>query len=172
MGETRHLVGLTGSGCRIARDGAGGYVVNPSPDADGWQRVANLPAAYAVCERFVITEPDRDIAWIARGKILISPLKFRRSAAKQDELHIRIQHLFQRAKLDIHAFLFCQPRNLAEERGGWVDRQTNEFLQLRFADFFSSHARHGKIPEQMLIISRIPLIIIDPVKDSHEPVGS
>ena len=52
MGDTRHLVGLTGSGCRIARDGAGGYVVNPSADADGWQRVANLPAAYAVCERF------------------------------------------------------------------------------------------------------------------------
>lgn len=52
MGETRHLVGLTGGGCRIARDGAGGYVVNPSPDVDSWQRVANLPAAYAVCERF------------------------------------------------------------------------------------------------------------------------
>ncbi|NDG74731.1 MAG: hypothetical protein EBX49_05205 [Synechococcaceae bacterium WB8_1B_136] len=50
--DTLHLVGLTGNGCRIARDGGGGYVVNPSADQDNWQRVANLPAAYAVCERF------------------------------------------------------------------------------------------------------------------------
>ena len=47
-----HLVGLTTDGCRIARDGGGGYVVNHSAQDDNWQRVANLPAAYAVCEQF------------------------------------------------------------------------------------------------------------------------
>ena len=52
MGSPLHLVGLTGNGCRIARDGCGGYVVNHDADQDSWQRVANLPAAYAVCERF------------------------------------------------------------------------------------------------------------------------
>ena len=52
MAGPLHLVGLTGSGCRIARDGGGGYVVNPDADQDSWQRVANLPAAYAVCEQF------------------------------------------------------------------------------------------------------------------------
>ncbi|MFM2079750.1 MAG: hypothetical protein RLZZ124_864 [Cyanobacteriota bacterium] len=52
MGGALHLVGLTGDGCRIARDGGGGYVVNPSEEQADWERVANLPAAYAVCERF------------------------------------------------------------------------------------------------------------------------
>ena len=47
-----HLVGLTTDGCRIARDGGGGYVVNHDELEGAWQRVANLPAAYAVCERF------------------------------------------------------------------------------------------------------------------------
>jgi hypothetical protein len=51
MGNALHLVGLTGDGCRIARDGGGGYVVNASGQPEGWERVANLPAAYAVCER-------------------------------------------------------------------------------------------------------------------------
>jgi hypothetical protein len=52
MGEHLHLVGLTGDGCRIARDGAGGYVVNHEQVEGAWERVANLPAAYAVCERY------------------------------------------------------------------------------------------------------------------------
>lgn len=50
MGGALHLVGLTGKGCRIARDGSGGYVVNRNGAGDDWQRVANLPAAYAACE--------------------------------------------------------------------------------------------------------------------------
>ena len=52
MGGQPHLVGLTGDGCRIARDGGGGYVVKHDDQQEPWQRVANLPAAYAVCERF------------------------------------------------------------------------------------------------------------------------
>ena len=52
MGDHLHLVGLTGDGCRIARDGGGGYVVNHNDSDGNWERVANLPAAYAVCERF------------------------------------------------------------------------------------------------------------------------
>jgi hypothetical protein len=53
MGEQFHLVNLTGDGCRIARDGCGGYVVSRSSGPSGeWRRVANLPAAYAVCEVF------------------------------------------------------------------------------------------------------------------------
>jgi len=52
MGGQLHLVGITGDGCRIARDGAGGYVVNHEQADGSWERVANLPAAYAVCERF------------------------------------------------------------------------------------------------------------------------
>lgn len=52
MGGQLHLVGITGDGCRIARDGAGGYVVNHEQADGAWERVANLPAAYAVCERF------------------------------------------------------------------------------------------------------------------------
>ena len=46
-----HLVGLTGDGCRIARDGGGGYVVDHANLEGSLERVANLPAAYAVCER-------------------------------------------------------------------------------------------------------------------------
>jgi len=52
MGGQLHLVGLTADGCRIARDGGGGYVVNHAAQDDSWQRVANLPAAYAACELF------------------------------------------------------------------------------------------------------------------------
>jgi hypothetical protein len=52
MGGQLHLVGLTADGCRIARDGGGGYVVNHADQQDHWQRVANLPAAYAACEVF------------------------------------------------------------------------------------------------------------------------
>jgi hypothetical protein len=52
MGGQMHLVGLTGDGCRIARDGAGGYVVHHDQVEGAWQRVANLPAAYAACELF------------------------------------------------------------------------------------------------------------------------
>ncbi|MFM8524427.1 MAG: hypothetical protein ACKOCM_02210 [Cyanobacteriota bacterium] len=52
MGESLHLVGCTGDGCRIARDGSVGYVVNHDQAGSAWQRVANLAAAYAVCERF------------------------------------------------------------------------------------------------------------------------
>ena len=52
MGGTLHFVGLTGDGCRIARDGAGGYVVQHDQAEGSWQRVANLPAAYAACELF------------------------------------------------------------------------------------------------------------------------
>lgn len=52
MGEPLHLVGCTGDGCRIARDGAVGYVVSHDQAGTAWQRVANLAAAYAVCERF------------------------------------------------------------------------------------------------------------------------
>ena len=52
MGHQLHLVGLTGDGCRIARDGSGGYVVNHEQVDGSWQRVANLPAAYAACEAF------------------------------------------------------------------------------------------------------------------------
>ena len=51
MGEQFQLVNLTGDGCRITRDGCGGYVVSRGNDPRGeWRRVANLPAAYAVCE--------------------------------------------------------------------------------------------------------------------------
>ena len=50
MGGQLHLVGLTADGCRIARDGGGGYVVNHADQEGKWQRVANLPAAYAACE--------------------------------------------------------------------------------------------------------------------------
>ena len=64
MGGQLHLVGLTGDGCRIARDGGGGYVVHHD-DVDGaWQRVANLPAAYAVCERFT----QRDVTGLPRRR--------------------------------------------------------------------------------------------------------
>lgn len=52
MAGQLHLVGLTGDGCRIARDGCGGYVVGHADRQGSWERVANLPAAYAVCERF------------------------------------------------------------------------------------------------------------------------
>ena len=52
MGEPLQLVGCTGDGCRIARDGALGYVVHHDRAGSTWQRVANLAAAYAVCERF------------------------------------------------------------------------------------------------------------------------
>lgn len=52
MGGPLHLVGRTGDGCRIARDGGGGYVVLHEQAQGTWQRVANLPAAYAVCELF------------------------------------------------------------------------------------------------------------------------
>ena len=54
MADSRHLhlVGCTGDGCQIARDGAVGYVVNHVLAGGVWQRVANLAAAYAVCERF------------------------------------------------------------------------------------------------------------------------
>jgi len=51
MGDQFQLVNLPGDGCRITRDGCGGYVVSRSTDPSGeWRRVANLPAAYAVCE--------------------------------------------------------------------------------------------------------------------------
>lgn len=49
MGGPLHLVGLTADGCRIARDGGGGYVVDHADQRGIWQRVANLPAAYAAC---------------------------------------------------------------------------------------------------------------------------
>ena len=52
MGEPLHLVGCTGDGCHIARDGAVGYVVRHDQGGSAWTRVANLAAAYAVCERF------------------------------------------------------------------------------------------------------------------------
>lgn len=52
MGEPLHLVSCTVDGCRIARDGAVGYVVNHDQAGTAWQRVANLASAYAVCERF------------------------------------------------------------------------------------------------------------------------
>ena len=64
MGVPRHLVGLTGDGCRIAGDGAGGYVVNHAEDDGAWQRVANLPAAYAVCERI----KQRDVVPLPRRR--------------------------------------------------------------------------------------------------------
>jgi len=51
MGGQLHVVGLTGDGCRIGRDGGGGYVVHHDQVDGAWQRVANLPAAYAACER-------------------------------------------------------------------------------------------------------------------------
>ena len=52
MGGPLHLVGLTADGCRIARDGGGGYVVDHTTQRGIWQRVANLPAAYTACELF------------------------------------------------------------------------------------------------------------------------
>ncbi len=52
MGGPLHLVGLTADCCRIARDGGGGYVVDHADQRGAWQRVANLPAAYAACELF------------------------------------------------------------------------------------------------------------------------
>lgn len=52
MGEPLHLVSCTVDGCRIARDGAVGYVVHHDQAGQTWQRVANLASAYAVCERF------------------------------------------------------------------------------------------------------------------------
>ena len=64
MGGELHLVGLTGDGCRIARDGAGGYVVNHTEAEGPWERVANLPAAYAVCERL----NQRDIVPLPRRR--------------------------------------------------------------------------------------------------------
>ena len=62
MSGDLHLVGLTGDGCRIARDGGGGYVVHHDEVEGAWQRVANLPAAYAVCERFT----QRDVVPLPR----------------------------------------------------------------------------------------------------------
>jgi hypothetical protein len=54
MSEQFQLVNLTGDGCRITRDGCGGYVVSRGSDPSGeWRRVENLPAAYAVCELFL-----------------------------------------------------------------------------------------------------------------------
>ena len=64
MGGQLHLVGLTGDGCRIARDGAGGYVVNHAEVDGTLERVANLPAAYAVCERF----NQRDVVPLPRRR--------------------------------------------------------------------------------------------------------
>jgi hypothetical protein len=64
MGGPLHLVGLTGDGCRIARDGGGGYVVNHAEVDGAWQRVANLPAAYAVCERL----NQRDVVPLPRRR--------------------------------------------------------------------------------------------------------
>ena len=64
MGGPLHLVGLTGDGCRIARDGAGGYVVHHDDVEGDGQRVANLPAAYAVCERY----SQRDVIPLPRRR--------------------------------------------------------------------------------------------------------
>lgn len=52
MCDQLHLVGLTGDGCRIARDTNGTYVVHHDQSEQQWERVANLPTAYAACERF------------------------------------------------------------------------------------------------------------------------
>lgn len=57
MGGPLHLVGRTADGCCIARDGDCGYVVLHERTDGPWQRVANLPTAYAVCER--LSERDQ-----------------------------------------------------------------------------------------------------------------
>jgi hypothetical protein len=63
MGGDLHLVGLTADGCRIARDGDCGYLVLHEQTDGRWQRAANLPTAYAVCERLsmrdVVVMPRR-----------------------------------------------------------------------------------------------------------------
>ena len=72
-----------------------------------------------------------------RGEVAVAAFVFRRAAAELHELDVGVQHFLQRAELDVHAFLFRQPRNGAEERNFFINGQGDLALQFQLVDSFS-----------------------------------
>ena len=124
----------------------------------------------AMREGFIVADLDGDLVREAPGEVPIAAFVFGRAAAEDDELEVGVQHLGQCAELDIHAFLFGQPGNGAEERRGFTDRQADLLLQRAFIGRFAGEPADAVGLEQMRVFGGVPLVVINAVQDAGQPV--
>ena len=86
------------------------------------------PSFDPVRQSFIKSDSHRDLGWKLQAESFEGLFTRRNPGAEQSELEFGGEHFAQGSEHDIHAFLFNQPSDAAEEGNGCILRQAKFFL--------------------------------------------